>query len=82
MGRTASYKITRISSNPMEEDKTSLRKVQAYTGDPNTLLLRWGLKRAIIGSVYVPKVLLNSSLNESYNPDYFVTYIETKYLGS
>ena len=34
------------------------------------------------GSIYAPKVLLNNSLNEGYNPDYFVTYIETKYLGS
>jgi len=34
------------------------------------------------GSVYAPKVLLNNSLNEGYNPDYFVTYIETKYLES
>jgi carboxypeptidase Taq len=33
------------------------------------------------GSVYAPKVLLNNTFNESYNPDYFVTYIETKYLG-
>jgi carboxypeptidase Taq len=34
------------------------------------------------GSVYAPKVLLNNTFNEGYNPDYFVTYIETKYLGS
>jgi carboxypeptidase Taq len=34
------------------------------------------------GSVYAPKVLLNDVLNEGYNPEYFVTYIETKYLGS
>jgi carboxypeptidase Taq len=34
------------------------------------------------GSVYAPKVLLNNSLNEGYKPDYFVTYLETKYLGS
>ncbi len=34
------------------------------------------------GSVYAPKVLLKNTLNEGYNPDYFVTYIETKYLGS
>jgi carboxypeptidase Taq len=34
------------------------------------------------GSVYAPKVLLNNNFNEDYNPDYFVTYIETKYLGS
>jgi carboxypeptidase Taq len=33
------------------------------------------------GSVYAPKVLLNKILNEGYNPDYFITYIETKYLG-
>jgi carboxypeptidase Taq len=33
------------------------------------------------GSVYAPKVLLEKSLNESYNPDYFVTYIEAKYLA-
>jgi carboxypeptidase Taq len=33
------------------------------------------------GSVYAPKVLLNKSLNEGYNPDYFVTCIETKYLA-
>jgi carboxypeptidase Taq len=33
------------------------------------------------GSVYAPKVLLNKTLNEGYNPNYFVTYIETKYLG-
>jgi carboxypeptidase Taq len=34
------------------------------------------------GSVYAPKVLLNNSLNEGYKPDYFVTYLESKYLGS
>jgi len=34
------------------------------------------------GSVYAPKMLLNNTFNEDYNPDYFVTYIETKYLGS
>ena len=34
------------------------------------------------GSVYAPKTLLKNNLNEGYNPDYFVSYIETKYLGS
>ena len=34
------------------------------------------------GSVYAPKVLLNNTFNEGYNPDYFIAYIETKYLGS
>jgi carboxypeptidase Taq len=32
------------------------------------------------GSSYAPKVLLKNTLNEGYNPDYFVTYLETKYL--
>ncbi|TVP39007.1 carboxypeptidase M32 [Candidatus Nitrosocosmicus arcticus] len=34
------------------------------------------------GSAYAPRVLLDKSLNEGYNPDYFVTYLETKYLDS
>ena len=34
------------------------------------------------GSSYAPKVLLKNTLNEGYNADYFVTYIETKYLES
>jgi len=34
------------------------------------------------GSVYAPKVLLKQAFNEDYSPDYFVTYLETKYLGS
>ena len=32
------------------------------------------------GSAYAPKVLLDKSLNEGYNPDYFLTYLENKYL--
>jgi carboxypeptidase Taq len=34
------------------------------------------------GSVYAPKVLLKHIFNEEYNPDYFVTYLETKYFRS
>jgi carboxypeptidase Taq len=34
------------------------------------------------GSVYAPKVLLRNTFNEGYNPDYFVTYLESKYLES
>jgi carboxypeptidase Taq len=33
------------------------------------------------GSVYAPKTLLKNAFNEDYNPDYFVAYIENKYLG-
>ncbi|HKU49580.1 MAG TPA: carboxypeptidase M32 [Nitrososphaera sp.] len=32
------------------------------------------------GSVYAPKALLKHTFNEEYNPDYFVTYLESKYL--
>ncbi|MFZ0329461.1 MAG: hypothetical protein WBP64_02215 [Nitrososphaeraceae archaeon] len=46
-------------------------------------IMKWlRLKIHQHGSVYAPKVLLNNTFNEGYNPDYFVTYIETKYLGS
>jgi carboxypeptidase Taq len=33
------------------------------------------------GSAFAPKVLLANSLNEGYNPDYFIKYLETKYLN-
>jgi carboxypeptidase Taq len=33
------------------------------------------------GSVYAPKMLLKNTFYEGYNPDYFVTYLENKYLG-
>jgi len=34
------------------------------------------------GSIYAPKVLLKNTFNEGYNPDYFVAYLENKYLGA
>ena len=34
------------------------------------------------GSAYSPKMLIKNSLSEGYNPDYFVTYLETKYFGN
>src|SRR6476619_4851010 len=34
------------------------------------------------GSVYTPKMLLNNAFNEDYNPNYFLAYIENKYLES
>lgn len=34
------------------------------------------------GSTYAPKVLLKNTFNEGYNPDYFVKYLEDKYLAS
>ena len=45
-------------------------------------IIKWlRLKIHQHGSAYAPKVLLDNSLNEGYNQDYFVTYLETKYLG-
>jgi len=47
------------------------------------LIRKWlRLKIHQYGSTYAPKVLLDNNLSEGYNPDYFVTYLETKYLGS
>lgn len=51
-------------------------------GDFNNIREWLRLKIHQHGSTYAPKVLLDKSLNEGYNPDYFVTYLESKYLGS
>ena len=51
-------------------------------GDFNPIREWLRLKIHQYGSAYAPKVLLGNSLNEGYNPDYFITYLETKYLGS
>ena len=44
--------------------------------------IRDWLKRKIhqYGSIYSPKALLKSAFNQGYNPDYFVSYLESKYL--
>jgi carboxypeptidase Taq len=34
------------------------------------------------GSVYAPKEFLKHTFNEGYNPNYFMTYLETKYFES
>ncbi|HVX02031.1 MAG TPA: carboxypeptidase M32 [Nitrososphaera sp.] len=39
------------------------------------------LKIHQFGSVYAPKVLLKNTFHEGYNPDYFVAYLEGKYLA-
>ena len=46
--------------------------------------IREWLRQAIhqYGSVYAPKTLLKNTFNEGYNPNYFISYIENKYLGS
>ena len=72
--------VSAIIASKMRKD------LDDYEGDirrGNFKPIREWLKLKIhqYGSVYAPKVLLDKSLNEGYNPDYFVTYIETKYLG-
>jgi carboxypeptidase Taq len=51
-------------------------------GDFNHIREWLRLKIHQYGSVYAPKVLLKNTFNEGYSPDYFVAYIEDKYLGS
>ncbi|WP_415311692.1 hypothetical protein [Candidatus Nitrosocosmicus sp. FF01] len=42
---------------------------------------RWlRLKIHQYGSTYAPKVLLQNSLNEDYDPDYFIAYLGAKCL--
>ena len=72
--------VSAIVASKMRKD---LESYEEEIKKGNFELIRKWLRSKIhqYGSVYAPKVLLNDALNEGYNPDYFVTYIETKYLG-
>ncbi len=73
--------VSAIISSKMRKDLESYEEdIKRGNFDPIREWLR--LKIHQFGSAYAPKVLLDKSLNEGYNPDYFVTYIETKYLDS
>ncbi len=69
-----------IASKMRKEQEDYDKDIQKGNFNPIRKWLR--LKIHQYGSAYAPKVLLHNSLNEGYNPDYFVTYLETKYLGS
>jgi carboxypeptidase Taq len=74
--------VSAIIASKMRKDLNEYEEENIRSGDFKPI--REWLRQKIHqhGSVYSPKVLLKNSFNEGYNPDYFVTYIETKYLGS
>jgi carboxypeptidase Taq len=66
-----------IASKIRKDLKDYEEDIKGGNFDPVREWLR--LKIHQYGSAYAPKVLLNNSLNEGYNPDYFITYLENKY---
>ena len=73
--------VSAIISSKMRKDLEEYEKdIKKGNFQPIREWLR--LKIHQHGSAYAPKTLLKKTLNEGYNPDYFVTYIETKYLES
>lgn len=73
--------VSAIIASKMRSD---LKDYDEIIGKGDFAPIREWLKQKIHkhGSVYAPKALLDHTFNEGYNPDYFVKYIETKYLGS
>lgn len=73
--------VSAIIASKMHKDLESYEEdIKRGNFDPIREWLR--LKIHQFGSTYAPKALLDRSMNEGYNPDYFVTYLETKYLVS
>jgi carboxypeptidase Taq len=73
--------VSAIIASKMRKDMESYEDdIEKGNFDPIRRWLR--LKIHQYGSTYAPKVLLENSLNEDYNPDYFIAYLETKYLNS
>src|SRR5919202_6411068 len=73
--------VSAIIASKMRKDLKGYEE-DIRSGNFNPIREWLRLKIHQYGSVYAPKMLLNNTFNEGYNPDYFVTYIETKYLGS
>jgi carboxypeptidase Taq len=73
--------VSAIIASKMRKD---LKDYEEDIKSGNFELIREWLRLKIHqhGSVYAPKMLLNNTFSEGYNPDYFVTYLETKYVGS
>jgi carboxypeptidase Taq len=73
--------VSAIIASKMRKD---LKDYEEDIKSGNFELIREWLRLKIHqhGSVYAPKILLNNTFSEGYNPDYFVTYLETKYVGS
>ena len=72
--------ISAIIDSKMRKDMESYNE-NIMKGNLNPIREWLRLKIHQYGSAYAPKVLLDKSLNEGYNPDYFLTYLENKYLG-
>ena len=77
LGNLVSAIIAAKMRNDLKDHEENIRK-----GDFKPIREWLRLKIHQHGSVYAPKVLLKDAFNEGYNPDYFVTHLETKYLGS
>jgi carboxypeptidase Taq len=77
LGNLVSAIIASKMSKDLKDYEENIRK-----GDFKPVREWLRLKMHQHGSVYAPKVLLKNTFNEGYNPDYFVTYIENKYLGA
>ncbi|HKX20253.1 MAG TPA: carboxypeptidase M32 [Nitrososphaeraceae archaeon] len=73
--------VSAIIASKMRKDLEEYEK-DIKTGNFQAIKEWLRLKIHQHGSSYAPKTLLKNTLNEGYNPDYFVTYIETKYLES
>jgi len=73
--------VSAIMASKMRKDLEDYEK-DIKRGDFQPIREWLRLKIHQHGSSYAPKVLLKNTLNEGYNPDYFITYIETKYLES
>ena len=73
--------ISAIIASKMRKDLEGY-EVDIKMGNFNPIREWLRLKIHHYGSTYAPKVLLDNSLNEGYNPEYFVTYLESKYLGA
>ena len=73
--------VSAIIASKMRKDLEEYQEdIKRGNFDPIRKWLR--LKIHQYGSAFAPKVLLDKKLNEGYNPDYFVNYLETKYLDS
>jgi carboxypeptidase Taq len=77
LGNLVSAIIASKMSKDLKDFEENIRK-----GDFEPIKEWLRLKIHQYGSIYAPKLLLKNTFNEGYNPDYFVTYIENKYLGS
>ena len=73
--------ISAIIASKMRNDLENYEE-DIKSGNFNPIREWLRLKIHQYGSTYAPKVLLDRSLNEGYNPEYFVNYLEAKYLGS